>query len=89
MSPLERELSTILWERWDPIGVRAMGGPCDEYDSYVPGVIRVFRRDPSPHRMHDHLEQLERVSMGLQPLSREQRGPAVAALLAALAGPGR
>ena len=85
MSPLERELSTILWELWDPIRVRSMGAPPDEYDSYIPGVIRTFQRDPSSTRLHAHLEQLERVNMGLQPLSREQREPAVAALLKALA----
>lgn len=84
MNGVERAVSRILWERWDPIGVRSSGAPPDEYDSYVAGVIRVVRRDPSAQRLHDHLEQIERVAMGLRPLTREQRRPTVEALLEAL-----
>ena len=35
-------VSTILWEKWDPIGVNDGDGEwSDEYDSYVPHIYRL------------------------------------------------
>ena len=34
-----RTVRKILWEHWDPIGC---GVPADEYDDYVPQVLRLL-----------------------------------------------
>ena len=33
-------VAVILWEDWDPIGAAV---PADEYDSYVPDVVRLLQ----------------------------------------------
>lgn len=32
-------VSEILFNSWDPIGVRSIGGPKDEYDSYAATLV--------------------------------------------------
>lgn len=46
LSRQEKELweriRSILWEKWDPIGVYEPDSECDdEYDSYVPHIFRL------------------------------------------------
>ena len=50
----------ILWEDWDPIGC---GVPEDEYDSYVPDVIRLLREHVDEERLSDHLARVAREAM--------------------------
>ncbi len=54
LSPPRRELwkriQTILWEKWDPIGVNEPDSEwSDEYDSYVPHIFRLAIEG------HDHV----------------------------------
>lgn len=38
---LVAEVARLLWEEWDPIGARALGGPDDEYDAFIGRVVRL------------------------------------------------
>lgn len=44
-----------LWEDWDPIGVRQMGGPSDEYDSYAPTILRMLEAGATENELAAHL----------------------------------
>ncbi len=82
MTSLEDSIARILAEHWNPIGrFRALGSV---YDAYARGVISAYRRDPTARRLHDHLEGLERTSLGVRPLPMEQRARAVELLLETL-----
>jgi hypothetical protein len=61
---LERVEQT-LWEDWDPIGVRAMGGPDDEYDSYAPAILRMLLYGVTEEELVAHLHAIETERMGL------------------------
>ncbi len=61
MSGVEvRWIRDILLEYWDPIG----GVPADEYDSYIPGIMRRLETSDA-HGLADHLLRLERSDMGV------------------------
>jgi len=51
----------ILWEDWDPIGAAV---PADEYDSYVPEVVRLLQASAGRERLVDHLDRTAREAMG-------------------------
>lgn len=38
---LSKAISQILWENWDPLGVNDNENIRDEYDSYVPKIVRL------------------------------------------------
>jgi len=61
---LERVKQT-LWEDWDPIGVRAMGGPDDEYDSYAPTILCMLLSGAIEEELVAHLHAIETERMGL------------------------
>jgi hypothetical protein len=58
----------ILLEDWDPIG----GVPDDEYDSYIPGILRLLGESCDAHRLAAHLLRLESNSMGLSGADAER-----------------
>jgi hypothetical protein len=73
-SALREQVDRLLWEEWDPIGVRAMGGPDDEYRSYVGGVVQLLLDGADATRIADHLGRLRTQSMGLPAsLERDRR----------------
>jgi hypothetical protein len=78
-----REVRRILWEEWDPIGVRQHGGPDDEYDSYAATLSRFVLDGSDEHRIAEHLTRLETDAMGLS-YSDLERNRRVAQLLIAL-----
>ena len=78
---LRAAVSEILWRDWDPIGMKRSGGPRDEYESYVSGVIRRLEREATESAINRHLARLETESMGLNPCADSARADAVAALL--------
>jgi hypothetical protein len=51
-----------LLTEWDPIGC---GVPDDEYDSYIPTIIRMIVDNCDAHPLAEHLFRLESESMGL------------------------
>ncbi len=55
----------IFIRDWDPIGVGDHPQAQDEYDSYIPVVVKMLLEDADAYRIAKHLTQLETVSMGL------------------------
>lgn len=50
----------ILWEDWGPIGC---GVPEDEYDSYVPAIVRLLDEPADSHGLTEHLRRVASESM--------------------------
>ncbi|MBZ0253259.1 MAG: hypothetical protein K8I02_07965 [Candidatus Methylomirabilis sp.] len=55
----------ILWEDWDPIGVRDVSSARDEYDSYAPPLLRMIQEGHTAAALAEHLRSLEVEQMGL------------------------
>jgi len=62
-------VSRALFERWDPIGARAMDPrwPSDEYEGYSAGVLRLVLNHASDDVVAEHLGRIEDEWMGLVP----------------------
>lgn len=75
-------VDAVLWTVWDPIGVNDAEEAQDEYSSYAPGIVRLLDSGASDHRIERHLNELVRVSMGMQPIDPERTRRTVAALRA-------
>lgn len=65
INDLQREVSSILWNDWDPIGVNDSEIYDDEYKSYVPKIIELLNKNVDIYKLTKHLESLARDSMGL------------------------
>jgi hypothetical protein len=76
---IQVQIGRILWEEWDPIGVRG-SGPEGEYDSYVGGIYRLLASGADKYELLDHMYQLETNSMGLQG-NKERLEPVVLSLM--------
>ena len=72
---LLKSVNTILFEVWDPIGVRSIDAawPQDEYESYAPGVVALLKRGASDHAIADHLGTVEQERMGIASSALEHR----------------
>ena len=80
-------ISAVLFEHWDPIGVRAQDErwPRDEYEGYAAGLLELMDHDASDDVVAEHLARLESAWMGLEPPSPlAHRLAVVAALRAAV-----
>ena len=55
----EQEIRRVLLREWDPIGVKDVPEAQDEYDSYVPDVLRLLARRASARAVFDYLWWLE------------------------------
>jgi hypothetical protein len=58
------EIHDVMWLDWDPIGVRELGGPEDEYDSYIGGAYRLLAQGENADALVDYLYQIETDAMG-------------------------
>ena len=76
---IHADISRILFELWDPIGLQGVG-PHDEYDTFVGGVYRLLAQGATAAALDGHLRQLERDALGVK--SERSRKSAVDALLA-------
>jgi hypothetical protein len=83
-----RRVARTLWEAWDPIGVRGMGGPEDEYDAYVDDVLRLLRDGADEARLSSWLEALADDRMGLPGTMADARRAARALLQLGIGPPG-
>ena len=72
---LLKSVNAVLFEYWDPIGVRSIDPtwPRDEYESYAPGIVALLRRGASDHSVAEHLGALEVERMGIGPSALEHR----------------
>ena len=64
---LWKEISKILWEKWDPIGVYEKDSEWnDEYDSYVPHIFRLASEGADRHKIATSLASSAHSSMGFE-----------------------
>lgn len=85
---LSASIRSILTQDWDPIGVCDKGENQDEYDSYIPVIIRMLNEDCDLDGLAEHLRHVESVHIGLSNHDRSeavQRRARVAARLIELA----
>jgi len=69
--PAALAVNAVLFEFWDPLGVRVASGPEDEYESYVPQLMALVNRDAPDTEIADFLGEAEGRAMRLavSPLS--------------------
>jgi hypothetical protein len=60
------ELRNLLWNEWDPIGVRGRDGwPREEYDTYVDGLSRRLDERQSLFRLARYLHTVRTRDIGM------------------------
>jgi len=79
---IKREIDRVLWDVWDPIGMKELRGPRDEYESYVDGVYELLVSGASDDAIAQHLHHIASDNMGLNGLRIDDMYPTVAALKA-------
>jgi hypothetical protein len=81
-------ISSVLFERWDPMKVRAEDPrwPRDEYEGYAAGLLDLIDHAASDDVIAEHLARLESAWMGLDPPSPLPHRLAVVAELRAVVG---
>lgn len=63
-----KEVKSILWEKWDPIGVNDGENEWnDEYDSYAPHIFRLALEGKDATHIAMSLSTAAETSMGLSP----------------------
>lgn len=79
-------VSRVLFERWDPIGARAMDPrwPRDEYEGYAAGILDLVLHHASDDVIAEHLAQIEHQWMGLIPSPLASRVAIAAEIRAAV-----
>src|SRR5687767_2223968 len=63
---LQRELSRVLLNEWNPIGVDGSPETDDEYDRYVGGVYRLLASGATDTDLAEHLASLEAQMLGYE-----------------------
>lgn len=79
---LAARVGRVLRWIWDPIGL-GEGGPGDEYDGYVPGLVALMRdATPSEHAIVAHLARIEveEMRLSLAPAGRMRAARALLTL---------
>jgi hypothetical protein len=61
---LYKKIDNILWFDWDPIGINDLA-PRDEYQSYVPEILRLVKSKSDRHEIANRLHKLETENMGM------------------------
>lgn len=83
MKDLHNSIRRILWEEWDPIGVRGDDWPNDEYDSYAPKLVEFVVTGRDEYAIASYLAQVETNAMGLSN-SNDENNKRVARLILSL-----
>ena len=60
-----RKIDEILWYDWDPIGVNSTTDTRNEYQGYVPEIVRLKQNGMSKREIALHLFKIETERMGL------------------------
>jgi hypothetical protein len=81
-------VSSVFFQRWDPMGVRAEDErwPRDEYEGYAAGVLELIDHAASDDVIAEHLARLEGAWMGIEPPTPLDHRLAVVAELRAVIG---
>jgi hypothetical protein len=88
VKPILDAISSVLFERWDPMRVRVEDPrwPRDEYEGYAAGLLDLIDHGASNDVIAEHLARLESAWMGLEPPSPLEHRLAVVAELRAVVG---
>lgn len=78
---LFKGVRAALLHEWDPIDISDNPHLADEYDSYVPEIVRLVKAGHSPQELANHLKHIEE-NMNVSP--PEERRLKTAALLVKL-----
>jgi hypothetical protein len=78
---LFKHVKATLLKEWDPIDISDNPHLTDEYDSYVPEIVRLVTAGHSPQELADHLKYIEETLSVVPP---EERRIRTAALLVKL-----
>ena len=86
-SEIAKQIDHILFTEWDPIGVHWISDDCaDEYQSYVPKIVRMVHDSWAPSKISDFLLTIETDMFG-DSGSRSRRRCDVIAILVSRCGP--
>jgi hypothetical protein len=77
---IEREVRRVLWEVWDPIDGKQLGGADDEYDAYVGDVVSLLCKGSTDEQIAQQLLKLVTENMQLSRAQVAEMYPTVAAL---------
>ena len=77
---VKQEISRVLWEVWDPIGVNRFPEARDEYDSYVNDLYIALLNGASDEELARQLFNIAAGNMGLSGAALGHMTPIVAAL---------
>jgi hypothetical protein len=69
---IQQEIRQVLLRHWDPIGVQDIPEAQDEYDDYVGGVYRLLANGSADDVIANHLDLVERLTMGLAARDRSR-----------------
>lgn len=70
---LEAQVSEILWEVWDPIGLNSDLAQRDEYEDYVADVVGMLIRGLPEAKLADCLHRIAIEQIGVSRWSSAQR----------------
>ncbi len=79
-------ISKILYEHWDPLGVRSLGAPADEYEHYAKSIVQHYQYDTSKADLVQYLTESAKIRMKIR-CSSKKTSLVADAILKAL-GPG-
>lgn len=84
---LHTMIASVLYEEWDPIGLRKLGVRKNQYEKYVDGLIHECQHDPTPESVYTYLQA---VFVRIFGRAEEDHGPSQSAArrIAALLGAG-
>lgn len=74
------EIRSVLWNVWDPINMKEMNGPADEYDSYINGTYEKLRGRSTDSELANDLLRIVQNDIGYQEATLEDMMPTVRAL---------
>ena len=78
---IQADIRNVFMDVWDPIGVKDLGFPRDEYDSYIGKIYGLLAKGATDEEITTELLRIERELMGLSPAVLD-RSKTVAALRA-------
>lgn len=59
------KVKQVLWEVWDPIGVKGEPDAFGEYDSYAPQILNLLQSGASEEQLGNALDHITNDLMGL------------------------
>jgi hypothetical protein len=75
-------LRKLLLDEWDPIGIRRLHGPEDEYDIYLGEILHLLDTNATADELADFLRTVEIGRMGLSQKHTPDRTPVAKSIIA-------